>query len=422
MAKFLMIGTGGREHALAWRLGTEGHEVVVAPGSAGIAQDARCADVKIDDFDGLVALARSEAADVAVVGPEAPLVDGLADRFADAGVACIGPGAAAAELEGSKAAAKAFMEAFEIPTARSITVASLEKGVEALGEFDAPPVVKADGLAAGKGVVVAETFDEARKALEACLADASFGAAGSRVVLEQRLHGQEVSFFALTDGTSARVFAPCQDHKRIGEGDTGPNTGGMGAYLPAPVFTDAVRDETMARIVTPTIDGLRAQGRPFVGILFFGLMIDEGGHPWVIEYNVRFGDPEAQPLLFGLQDELGTALVDAAHGRLDSGTLRGRPSATVVLASAGYPASSRKGDVISGLDAVAAMQDVKAFHAGTRRGAEGRWETAGGRVLGICAAADDLQGALDRAYRAVDVVSFDGRQHRRDIGAKALSR
>ncbi|MCA9686492.1 MAG: phosphoribosylamine--glycine ligase, partial [Myxococcales bacterium] len=298
MSKILIVGSGGREHALAWRCTSEGHEVVATPGSDGIARlaGARCVGVAESDHPGVVALARSEAVDLVIVGPEAPLVAGLADALRAAGVATIGPGAAAAELEGSKAVAKQFMVRHGIPTARHVTVDSLEAGLAALGEFVeiGPPVVKASGLAAGKGVVVAETMAEAEEALRECFAG-RFGAAGAEVVLEQRLRGREASFFVLTDGTHAATFEACQDHKRIGEGDTGPNTGGMGAYCPAPIVDEAVRAKVMERIVAPTLAGLREEGRPFVGVLFVGLMID-AGEPSVIEYNVRFGDPEVQPL------------------------------------------------------------------------------------------------------------------------------
>ena len=415
MSKILVVGSGGREHALCWRARHEGHEVHAAPGSDAIAEEATCHATALNDHDGLVALARRESIDLVVVGPEQPLVDGLADALRAAGLLVFGPSAAAAELEGSKAAAKSFMLQQGIPTARHETVTSIADGLAALRRFDAPPVVKADGLAAGKGVTVPEDFEEAQRALRACL-----GEPRARVVLEERLHGQEVSLFVLTDGTHAATFLPAQDHKRIGEGDTGPNTGGMGAYVPAPIYTQEVHARAMERIVRPTLAGLHAQGRPFVGVLFVGLMIDEAGEPRVIEYNCRFGDPEAQPLLFGLQDELVPRLFDAARGQLQEGTLRGRPAATVVLASAGYPASSRKGDRIEGLAAAAAHADVRVFHAGTRRAADDGWETAGGRVLGVCARADDLREALRRAYAAVDEIRFDGMQRRRDIGASAV--
>ncbi|MEX1366565.1 MAG: phosphoribosylamine--glycine ligase [Nannocystaceae bacterium] len=416
--RIMIVGNGGREHAIAWKLSSEGHEVLAAPGREGYGQDARRLEVSASDPQALVAAARAEGVELAIIGPEQPLVDGLADRLREAGIATVGPSAAAAELEGSKAAAKRFMVAHGIPTARHETVGSLAEGLAALETFDAPPVVKADGLAAGKGVTVAETMDEARAALRQCLEGGAFGAAGRTVVLEQRLRGQEVSLFALTDGTRASIFLPAQDHKRIGEGDTGPNTGGMGAYAPAPVYDEAVAAEVRTRIVGPTLDGLRSEGRPFVGVLFVGLMIDEAGRPSVIEYNCRFGDPEVQPLLFGLRVPLLPRLLDAARGGLRDELLPGDPAATVVLASAGYPSSSRKGDRIEGLEALAREPNVKAFHAGTRRDGEA-WVTDGGRVLGICARGSDLPAALDRALAAAESVQFAGRQLRRDIGARA---
>ncbi len=419
MAKFLIIGGGGREHAIGWRLHHEGHEIHAAPGNAGLASLGTTHAVGVGDQEALVALAQSLAVDVVVVGPEQPLVDGIADVLRAAGVAVFGPSAAAARLEASKAESKTFMQAHGIPTARHVTVSSLEQGLEAIRQFETPPVVKADGLAAGKGVTVAQTHAEAEAALRDCLEDGAFGEAGSTVVLEQRLEGQEVSFFVLSDGTHMATLLPAQDHKRIGDGDTGPNTGGMGAYVPAPVFTDAVRSKTMDRIVRPTLEGLRAQGRPFVGVLFVGLMVDDAGDPWVVEYNVRFGDPEAQPLMLGLQAPLGQTLLDAATGKLADAVLPGVPAATVVMASAGYPASSRKGDAIEGIDVANDVDGVTVFHAGTRVRPGGGFETAGGRVLGVCATSTTLEGALAAAYAGVEQIRFDGMQFRRDIGRRA---
>lgn len=420
MANILIIGSGGREHALAWRCASEGHRVLASPGSDGISAVADCVAVGSAHAD-IVALARREKVELAVIGPEEPLVMGLADALRAAEIPTFGPSAAAAELEGSKAAAKRFMQEHGIPTARHVTVASMPEALAALRSFERPPVVKASGLAAGKGVVVAETHAEAEAAVRACLEGGRFGTAGTEVVLEQRLFGQEASFFALTDGTRAAWFEACQDHKRIGEGDTGPNTGGMGAYAPAPIVDASVRGRVLDRIVAPTLAGLRAQGRPFVGVLFVGLMIDEAGEPYVIEYNVRFGDPEVQPLMLGLDVPLVPRLLAAARaeGELIDEALPGRPAATVVLASAGYPESSTKGVEIAGLDAAIAAAagdpDLAIFHAGTKRDGD-RWVTNGGRVLGICARAQDLRAALDRAYAMVDRIHIDGGQFRRDIG------
>lgn len=423
--KVLVIGTGGREHALCWRLAQESHEVHAAPGSDGIGMDAVChSAVSPSDPEAIVRLAKQLRVDLAIIGPEAPLVAGLADRLREADVATFGPGARAAELEGSKAVAKAFMESAKIPTAAHETVTSLPAALTAVDRFierfGAPPVVKADGLAAGKGVVVADTRTEAREALQRLMAEGAHGGAGRTCVLEQRLVGQEVSLFVVTDGVRARTMLPAQDHKRIGDGDTGPNTGGMGAYVPAPVFDVSVADKARTRIVAPTLAGLAAGGRPFVGVLFIGLMIDAAGEPFVIEYNCRFGDPEIQPLLFGAKEPVGCHLLAAARGELTDGSLAGSPAATVVMASAGYPVSSRKGDAITGLEAVAELPDVQVFHAGTRRDDDGRWRTNGGRVLGVCARAESLAAALPRAYAAVDRIRFDGAQVRRDIGARAV--
>lgn len=422
MTKILIIGSGGREHALAWRCRREGCEVLVAPGSEGIGSRHAIA---IDDHEGLVALALREQAELVIVGPEDPLVAGLADRLRAAGLATLGPSAAAAALEGSKAHAKAFMQRHGIPTARHVTVDALEAGLAALREFAEPPVVKASGLAAGKGVVVPDSFDEAAAALRDCFAG-RFGRAGQEVVLEERLRGEEASFFVLTDGTHAATFAACQDHKRIGEGDTGPNTGGMGAYCPAPIVDARVHARIMTSVVQPTLAGLRSEGTPFVGILFVGLMIDPAGVPKVIEYNVRFGDPEVQALMMGLAVPLVPRLLAAVAGTLVDEALPSAPAATVVIASPGYPEGSTKGLDIAGLAELEAelarsgSDELALFHAGTRRDAPGTWQTAGGRVLGVCAKGDDLRGALVRAYAAVHQIAIAGGQWRRDIGRRAV--
>lgn len=425
--KILIIGKGGREHAVAWRAVTEGHEVHAVPGSHGMADDGVvCTPVDTSDLDAIVDYAVSERFELAIVGPEQPLVDGLATRLRKAGVDTLGPRASAAELEGSKAAAKAFMQRHAIPTARFVTVASLDDGIDALSSFAQPPVIKASGLAAGKGVTVPETFEEARAALEACLSDRRFGAAGATVVIEERMLGEECSFFAICDGTSAVTLAPAQDHKRIFDGDRGPNTGGMGAYAPAPVCDEALREAVMRTIVEPTLRGLEEEGRTFVGVLFVGLMIDANGQPRVVEYNVRFGDPEVQPLMFGLEEDIVPRLAAAARGELapdDVGrALACTPAVSVVIASAGYPESSTKGVEIRGLDAAARHEGVKVFHAGTRRDEDGTWRTDGGRVLGVCARGHDLDTAIARAYAAAAEISFEGAQLRTDIGARARGR
>jgi phosphoribosylamine--glycine ligase len=418
--RILIVGSGGREHALAWRCRVEGHDVHVAPGSDGIAEDATCHAVGVGDLAGQVALAERLRPDFVIVGPEQPLVDGLADRLRAAGHAVLGPSAAAAELEGSKAVAKAFMARHGIPTARHVTADNLADALAGLEEFAAPPVVKASGLAAGKGVTVPESFAEAEAAIRSCLEGHTFGEAGATVVLEERLFGQEASLFVLTDGERWSLLPPAQDHKRIFDGDLGPNTGGMGAYCPAPICDAAVLARAEAEIVAPTLAGLRAEGRPFVGVLFVGLMIDPAGAPKVIEYNVRFGDPEAQPVLFGLDTPIAADLHAAARGCLVPRRYAARPACSVVIAAAGYPGDTRPGAAIRGLEAAVSLPDVKVFHAGTRRGADG-WETRGGRVLGVCARGDDLRAAIARAYAAVELIAVEGGQFRRDIGARALS-
>ncbi len=422
--KILIIGKGGREHALAWRCLHEGHEVHATPGSDGMSDDGvRCEPIDASDLDAIVDYAVQQRVELAIVGPEQPLVEGLASRLRKAGVDTLGPRATAAELECSKAAAKGFMQRHAIPTANFVTVASLDDGLSALESFDRPPVIKASGLAAGKGVTVPETFDEARKALQACLSDRRFGAAGATVVVEERMFGEECSFFAICDGVRAVTLAPAQDHKRIFDGDRGPNTGGMGAYVPAPICDAAMQAKVMKTIVEPTLRGLEEEARPFVGVLFVGLMIDERGEPRVVEYNVRFGDPEAQPLMWGLASPLVPVLYAAARGELpeDAPPLDYSPAVSVVMASAGYPESSTKGVPIHGLQAAAKLEGVKVFHAGTRREPDGTWVTDGGRVLGVCAKGPDLATAIARAYAAVDAISFEGAQVRTDIGARALA-
>lgn len=418
--RVLIVGSGGREHALAWRLVRDGAEVIVAPGSDGIGLEVECVAIDTRDHAGLVALAQTRRVELVVVGPEQPLVDGLSDAFGRADLPCFGPSAAAAALEGSKVVAKRFMLRHGIPTARAEVVEKLADLSAALATFDRPPVIKADGLAAGKGVTVADDWEQAEAAARACLEGRVFGDAGARVVLEQRLTGQEVSLFVITDGSRGIWLAPAQDHKRIGDGDVGPNTGGMGAYAPAPVFDETLRRRVATRIVEPTLAGMRAEGTPFVGVLFVGLMIGDDGLPWVIEYNCRFGDPEVQALALGARAPLLPALFAAASGGVVDGDLAAWPSASVVLAAAGYPGTPRRGDRITGLEAAAELEHVKVFHAGTRRHPDGGFVADGGRVLGVCARGDDLRAAIDRAYEAVDRIGFAGMQYRRDVGSRAL--
>ncbi len=425
--KILVIGSGGREHALAWKLAQSPRvdEVVVAPGNAGTAREPgmRNADVPTADPDGLLQLARDEGVALTVVGPEVPLVAGVVDRFRAAGLRVFGPSAAAAQLEGSKSFTKDFLARHRIPTAHYAVFTTLQPALEYVRKHGAPIVIKADGLAAGKGVVVAMTLAEAEHALTDMLGAHAFGEAGARVVIEEFLDGEEASYIVMADGVHYLPMASSQDHKRVGDGDTGPNTGGMGAYSPAPVVAPDVERRTREEIIEPTLRGMAAEGAPFTGFLYAGLMIDRSGAPKVIEFNVRFGDPETQPIMQRLRSDF-VALIEAAlDGRLDRAEAQWdpRPSLGVVIAAQGYPASPKKGGVITGLD-VDFGADTKVFHAGTKLDADGSVVTAGGRVLCVCALGDDLSQARERAYAAVDRIHFEGAFHRNDIGHRALAR
>jgi phosphoribosylamine--glycine ligase len=425
--KILVIGSGGREHALAWKLAQSPRttEVVVAPGNAGTACEpgVRNAAVAATDLDGLLRLARDERIDLTVVGPEAPLVAGIVDRFRAARLRIFGPTAAAAQLEGSKAFAKAFLARHGIPTARHAVFTGLDAALAHVREHGAPIVIKADGLAAGKGVVVAMTLQEAEHALRDMLTAHAFGDAGARVVIEAMLEGEEASYIVMADGAHALPMASSQDHKRRDEGDLGPNTGGMGAYSPAPAVTPEVERRILREIIEPTLQGMAAEGAPFTGFLYAGLMIDKSGAPKVIEFNVRFGDPECQPILQRLESDLVDLLDAALDGALDriQASWDPRPSLGVVIAARGYPANPSKGDVVSGL-AADSGGDVKVFHAGTKLDVGGDVVTSGGRVLTVCALGDALSQARDRAYAAANRIHFDGAFFRRDIGHHALTR
>jgi phosphoribosylamine--glycine ligase len=419
--KILVVGSGGREHALAWRLARAGHEVVAAPGNPGIEAVATCVPVKVMDLDGQVQVAVAHGVDLVVVGPEAPLCAGLADRLRAAGVPTFGPGAAGAQLEGSKAFSKQLFERHHIRTAAFRVCTDVGEADRAIAELaplgDGGVVVKADGLAAGKGVVVADDAAEARAAARAML-DGRFGDAGARLVIEQRLVGREVSVMALTDGSHLEILAPAEDHKALLDGDRGPNTGGMGTVSPAWIDAAAlarVRDE----LLVPTVQGLAGEGVDYRGVLYAGVMIDRAGVPWLLEYNCRFGDPETQPVMARLEGDLGAVLHGAATGALVPGALSWSPRAAVcvVVAAAGYPETPRSGDEIRGLDD-AAGDDVIVFHAGTARQG-GAVVSAGGRVLGVTALGDDLEAARARAYAAVERIGLAGMQYRRDIGARA---
>jgi phosphoribosylamine--glycine ligase len=428
--KILVIGSGGREHALAWKLAQSPRvsQVLVAPGNAGTAREKRMRNVAIaaTDIDGLLALAQHERVDFTVVGPEAPLVAGIVDKFRAADLRCFGPRRIAAQLEGSKAFAKAFLQRRNIPTAQFAVFTELNPALAHVRAHGVPIVIKADGLAAGKGVVVAHTLADAELALHDMLGAHAFGTAGARVVIEEFLEGEEASYIVVSDGSRAFPMASSQDHKRRDEGDMGPNTGGMGAYSPAPVVTPEVEQRILREVIEPTLRGMAAEGAPFIGFLYAGLMIDRHGAPKVIEFNVRFGDPETQPIMLRLKSDLLELLEAALDGRLDrvQAEWDPRPALGVVIAAGGYPGKVKSGDVISGLDAkaVAGDRDVKVFHAGTRLDANGNVVTAGGRVLAACALGDDLAQARDRAYTAARAIRFDGAFFRRDIGHRALAR
>jgi len=422
--KVLVIGSGGREHALAWKLAQSPRvsEVIVAPGNAGTASEPKCrnAAVKATDIPGLLALAQREDVALTVVGPEQPLVAGVVDAFRAQGRRIFGPTAAAAQLEGSKGFAKDFLARHGIPTAHYAIHTEIDAALAYVRAQGAPIVVKADGLAAGKGVVVAMTLEEAEAAVRDMLSGNAFGEAGARVVIEEFLAGEEASFICMVDGRTALPMATSQDHKRVGDGDTGPNTGGMGAYSPAPVVTPEVHARIMREVVTPTVQGMAADGIPFTGFLYAGLMIDANGAPKVIEFNVRFGDPETQPVLLRLRSDLVDLIEAALEGRLDTVQAQwdARPSLGVVMAARPYPAPPVTGEVIRGLDAVPA--DVKVFHAGTALDAQGHVLSAGGRVLCVTALGDSVADAQRRAYAGVAAIHWDHAFYRRDIGWRAL--
>ncbi|MDZ4760692.1 MAG: phosphoribosylamine--glycine ligase [Alphaproteobacteria bacterium] len=422
--KILIVGSGGREHSLAWRLAASKRvtEIVCAPGNPGMAALARCEPVNADDVEGQVTLAKRERPNLVIVGPEAPLVAGLADRLRAIDVPVFGPSARAAILEGSKAYSKDFMARHAIPTAAHGCFSDPSVAKAFLGRFSAPYVLKADGLAAGKGVVIAQTRREAEDEIDAMLAG-KFGTASARIVIEEFMAGEEASFFALCDGETAVALAGAQDHKRVGEGDTGPNTGGMGAYSPAPILDEAMQRRVMEEIVAPTLQGMKAEGRPYRGVLFVGLMIDKTG-PRVVEYNCRFGDPECQVIMARLKDDPLPQLLACATGGLDGCARLERftdHAVSVVMAGAGYPGDSRKGGVIGGLRQAGGVPGVTIFHGATMS-RDDEIIANGGRVLNVTAIAPTLSEAVARAYRAVDLIDWPDGFCRRDIGWRALER
>lgn len=413
----LVVGNGGREHALVRALASTGWTVFAAPGNPGIAADADVRDIPVSDHAGLVALAADEGVDLVVVGPEAPLVAGLADALRAAGITVLGPSREAAQLEGSKAFAKEVMIAAGVPTGRSQTVRSVEEGMAAVAEFGLPVAVKADGLAAGKGVVIAQSADEARAALDAMIDEGVFGDAGRTVLVEEGLIGPEVSLLAISDGTAVARFPAARDYKPIGEGNTGPNTGGMGSVSPVPDIPDHLADQLVNEVHRPVIAEMARRGIPFSGVLYAGLMMTPGG-PRVLEFNVRFGDPETQALLPRVTGDLGEVLLAAAAGGLDDAPVSVAPSASVavVQAAANYPGDPRTGDRITGV-AEAQATGAEVFQAGTALDADGALVTAGGRVLAVQARGDNVEQARQRAYAAASLIHFDGMQMRRDIAA-----
>ncbi|PCL21369.1 phosphoribosylamine--glycine ligase [Snodgrassella alvi] len=420
--KLLVIGSGGREHALAWRLAQSPkvNTVYVAPGNAGTATEPKLLNLAVSDHQQLIAFCREQQIAFTVVGPEAPLAAGIVDDFTAAGLAVFGPSQYCAQLESSKDFAKAFMARMGIPTAVYQTFTDAEAAHQYISQKSAPIVIKADGLAAGKGVIVAMTLAEAHQAVDDMLRDNAMGAAGSRVVIEDFLQGEEASFIVMVDGEHVLPMATSQDHKRLLDFDKGPNTGGMGAYSPAPVVTDAVYQRVMDEIILPVVKGMQADGHPYRGFLYAGLMIDDSGAPYTIEFNCRFGDPETQPIMCRLQSDLVELIEAALDGRLDTVSAEWRDQAAVgvVLAAAGYPQDPRKGDVISGI--TEADQTGKVFHAGTALNSRHELVTHGGRVLCVVGLGADIKTAQTKAYTALESIKFAGMQYRHDIGAKAL--
>lgn len=425
--KVLVIGNGGREHALAWKAAQSPRvsTVFVAPGNAGTALEPALQNVAINatDIAGLLSFAQNEKIDLTIVGPEAPLVIGVVDAFRAAGLKIFGPTQGAAQLEGSKAFTKDFLARHNIPTAEYQNFTEVEPALAYIREKGAPIVIKADGLAAGKGVIVAMTLEEAESAAKDMLAGNAFGDAGHRIVVEEFLDGEEASFIVMVDGEHVEPMATSQDHKRVGDGDTGPNTGGMGAYSPAPVVTPDVHQRTMERVIWPTVRGMAAEGNTYTGFLYAGLMIDKQGNPKVIEFNCRFGDPETQPIMLRLQSDLVELCLAACDGKLDEVQSQwdARPSLGVVMAAGGYPADYRTGDEIHGLP-LEEVADGKVFHAGTKLADDDRVLTNGGRVLCVTALGDSVAQAQQRAYALMKDIHWDGSFSRSDIGYRAIAR
>lgn len=422
--RVLVVGGGGREHALCWKTSRSPlvEKTFCAPGNAGITRHAECVDISAGDFESLSAFAKNQSVDLTVVGPEQPLSEGIVDFFEKEDLRIFGPSKAAAELEGSKIFSKNLMKKYGIPTGEYSVFADVEKAAAGLRGMAPPFVVKADGLAAGKGVVICRSREEGEAVLRSMMVDGAFGEAGTRVVVEEFLEGEEASFFAFTDGENVLALEPSQDHKPLLDGDRGPNTGGMGAYTPAPVVTDALRRRIIDEVVTPAVRAMKSEGRPYRGVLYAGLMIRDGDLK-VLEFNCRFGDPEAQPLLMRMDSDIVPILYSVAEGTMKTDPVEWKDSfcVCVVMASRGYPASYEKGVALERLADFRDTEETVVFHAGTRF--EGNdIVTNGGRVLGVTSLGDTMEESLERVYRAVDSIGQDGLVYRKDIGSKALSR
>ncbi len=420
--KVMVIGSGGREHALCWKLSMSSHvkEVICAPGNGGIAQHARCVDIKAEDIEGIARFCEEEGVDLTVVGPEAPLALGIVDEFQRRGLRIFGPDRKAAQIEASKAFTKSLLFDHNIPTGKSVTFKDSREAIEYARSIEPPVVLKADGLAAGKGVIIANSREEAIRAIEEIMVKKAFGSAGNRIIVEEFLSGEEASFMAITDGKTVLPLATSQDHKPIYDGDIGPNTGGMGAYSPAPIVDEAMFSSIMDKIMVPTVSAMQQDETPYMGVLYGGLIIKDN-IPKVLEFNCRFGDPEAQPILMRLKSDLFEVIMASLEGRLGELDLKWdeRSAVCIVLASKGYPGKYEKGKLINGLEEVSRLEDVFCFHAGTRQ-EDGRFYTNGGRVLGITALGATIEDAIERAYEAASMVSWDGMYYRYDIGQKAL--